>query len=53
MWGDYQKNYGGLSLKEMTFFAGFAVGAVGSLTLFWRFTTLSGEDMVDRTILLI
>ena len=53
MWESYQKTSGGSLLKGMSFFAGFVVGVAGILTICWKYTTLSGEDMVDRTTLLI
>jgi hypothetical protein len=53
MWEGYQKTSGGSFLKGMTFFAGFVVGVAGILIICWKSTTLSGEDMVDRTTLLI
>ena len=53
MWQGYQKNLEGPFLKGMTFYAGFVIGVAGILIICWKYTTLSGEDMVDRTNLLI
>ena len=49
----YRKSYGTQFWYVMIFVAGFVIGAAGILITFWKFTTLSGDDTVDRTILLI
>ena len=53
MWDDYQKTFGIKYLKLMGFFVGSVVLAVVIPILYWKFTTSGGEDMVDRTNLLI
>jgi hypothetical protein len=53
MWQGYQGSTDTKYLKGIIFSAGFVIGVAGILTLFWKYTTLSGEDMVDRTNLLI
>ena len=53
MWEDYQKTLGTKYLKVIGFFVGFVALVVVTQILFSRYTTSSGEDMVDRTNLLI
>jgi hypothetical protein len=53
MWQDYQKTLGIKYLKVMGFFVGFVALVVVTQILFSKYTTSNGEDMVDRTNLLI
>lgn len=41
------------SWREMLILAVFAVGVVATAIIYWKSTTSSGEDTVDRTRLLI
>lgn len=50
---DSVKSSGIRYLSGITFVAGFVIGVVGILTIFSKYTTSSGGDTVDRTILLI
>lgn len=47
------KNSVGKSWNETILLAVFAVGAVVSAIIYWKFITSSGGDTVDRTNLLI
>lgn len=40
-------------LKEMLILAVFVAGAVATAIIYWKSITSSGEEMVDRTNLLI
>jgi hypothetical protein len=53
MWQGYQNILGMKYLKGTIFFVVSAVLVVGIPILFLKSTTSSGEDMVDRTNLLI
>jgi len=53
MWFAYQKGLGIKYLSVMVLYVLFAVVVVGIQMLFWKYTTSNGEDMVDRTNLLI
>jgi hypothetical protein len=47
------KSFGTKYWNGIILLAGFVVGGVATAIIFSRYTTSSGEDMVDRTRLLI
>jgi len=46
-------NSGEKSWSEIILLVVFVAGAVASVIIYWKYTTSSGDDTVDRTILLI
>jgi hypothetical protein len=53
MWQGSVKSFGTRYWNVITFGVGFVIGVGSILIIFWKSITLSGEDTVDRTILLI